>query len=115
MTGQITDGLTQRTIDWSGVCRYLIYIFLLGLTLAIGRFFWRYFLFGAARSIEKEIRNEMFGHLEKMSVEYFNEHKTGDLMTRFTSDLNSVRMAIGPAVITAFDAIVSFGRQSDGA
>ena len=106
MTGQITDGLTQRTIDWSGVCRYLIYIFLLGLTLAIGRFFWRYFLFGAARSIEKEIRNEMFGHLEKMSVEYFNEHKTGDLMTRFTSDLNSVRMAIGPAVITAFDAIV---------
>ena len=106
MTGQITDGLTQRAIDWSGVCRYLIYIFLLGLTLAIGRFFWRYFLFGAARSIEKEIRNEMFGHLEKMSVEYFNEHKTGDLMTRFTSDLNSVRMAIGPAVITAFDAIV---------
>lgn len=77
-----------------------------GATLAIGRFLWRYFIFGAARSIEKEIRNEMFEHLEQMSVEYYNEHKTGDLMTRFTSDLNSARMAIGPAVISAFDASV---------
>ncbi len=36
----------------------------------------------------------MFSHLEKMDVEYYNEHKTGDLMTRFTSDLNAIRMAI---------------------
>ena len=48
----------------------------------------------------------MFAHLEKMSVEYYNEHKTGDLMTRFTSDLNAIRMAIGPAVICVFDASV---------
>lgn len=106
MTGTITDGLQSRTMGWEGVRQVLVTIFLLGLTLAIGRFLWRYFLFGAARAIEKELRNGMFEHLEKMSVEYFNEHKTGDLMTRFTSDLNSVRMAIGPAVISAFDASV---------
>lgn len=106
MTGTITDGLKDGTIGWGGVKQGLLSIFMLGLTLAIGRFLWRYFLFGAARSIEKELRNGMFGHLEQMSVEYYNEHKTGDLMTRFTSDLNSVRMAIGPAVISAFDASV---------
>lgn len=106
LTGTITDGLTAKSMGWDGVTECLLGIFLLGLLLAIGRFLWRYFLFGAARTIEKEIRNEMFGHLEKMSVEYYNEHKTGDLMTRFTSDLNAVRMAIGPAVISAFDASV---------
>lgn len=106
LTGTITDGLKDGTIGWTGVKQALFAIFLLGLTLAVGRFLWRYFLFGAARSIEKELRNGMFGHLEQMSVEYYNEHKTGDLMTRFTSDLNSVRMAIGPAVISAFDASV---------
>ncbi len=106
LTGLITDGLTASTIDWNGVKRELLLLFVLGLTLAVGRFLWRYFLFGAARSIEKELRNGMFDHLEKMSVEYYNEHKTGDLMTRFTSDLNAVRMAIGPAVISAFDASV---------
>lgn len=104
--GTITDGLTAKTMGWDGVKSCLVTIFLLGLTLAVGRFLWRYFLFGSARAIERELRNEMFAHLEKMSVEYFNEHKTGDLMTRFTSDLNSVRMAIGPAVICVFDAVV---------
>ena len=106
LTGTITDGLTARTIDWNGVVQNLIYIGILGLTLAIGRFLWRFFLFGSARKIEKELRDDMFAHLEKMDVEYYNEHKTGDLMTRFTSDLNAVRMSIGPAVICVFDATV---------
>lgn len=106
LTGTITDGLTARTIDWNGVVQNLISIAVLGLTLAIGRFLWRFFLFGSARKIEQELRNDMFAHLEKMDVEYYNEHKTGDLMTRFTSDLNAVRMSIGPAVICVFDATV---------
>lgn len=104
--GKVTDGLESHSLSWNGVKQSLFIICLLGLILTIGRFLWRYFIFGAARVIEKELRNEMFGHLEKMSVEYYNEHKTGDLMTRFTSDLNAVRMAIGPAVISAFDASV---------
>lgn len=106
MTGNITDGLTAHTMDWSQVKSALWSIFLLGAVIALGRFLWRFFFFGAARSIERELRNEMFAHLEKMSVEYYNEHKTGDLMTRFTSDLNSIRMAIGMAVISSFDATV---------
>ena len=106
LTGVITDGLTAHSMDWGDVKKNLLYLFLLGLSLAVGRFFWRYFLFGASRSIEKELRNDMFAHLEKMDVEYYNEHKTGDLMTRFTSDLNAIRMAIGPAVISVFDASV---------
>ena len=106
LTGVITDGLTAHSMDWVDVKRNLLYLFLLGLSLAVGRFFWRYFLFVASRSIEKELRNDMFAHLEKMDVEYYNEHKTGDLMTRFTSDLNAIRMAIGPAVISVFDASV---------
>lgn len=106
LTGTVTDGLADRTMDMNGVMSCLIKILLLGVTLAIGRFLWRYFLFGSARTIEKEIRNDMFAHLEEMSVEYYNSHKTGDLMTRFTSDLNSIRMSIGPAIISIFDATV---------
>lgn len=106
LTGTITDGLADHTLDWNGVKQCLLSIFILGLSLAIGRFLWRFFIFGGARSIEKELRNDMFAHLEKMSVEYYNEHKTGDLMTRFTSDLNAIRMSIGPAIICVFDALV---------
>ncbi|MDE7321711.1 MAG: ABC transporter ATP-binding protein/permease [Lachnospiraceae bacterium] len=106
VTGIITDGLAARTIEMNGVLRNIGLIMGIGLTLAVGRFLWRYFIFGAARGVEREIRDDMFAHLETLDVEYYNEHKTGDLMTRFTSDLNAVRMAIGPAVIAAFDAVV---------
>lgn len=106
VTGIITDGLAARTLDMGGVFQNIVIILMIGLTLAVGRFLWRYFIFGAARGVEREIRDDMFAHLETLDVEYYNEHKTGDLMTRFTSDLNAVRMAIGPAVIAAFDATV---------
>ncbi len=77
-----------------------------GAGIALGRFLWRFFIFGSARSIEKELRNDMFGHLEKLSMHYFNEHKTGDFMAHFTNDLAAVRMALGPTIVTAFDASV---------
>lgn len=104
ITGSITDGLKAKTLDWAGIRHYLLAFTALGLTLALGRFFWRYFLFGASRAIEKELRDDMFAHLETMDVEFYNRNKTGDLMTRFTSDLNQIRMAIGIALICAFDA-----------
>ena len=106
LTGMVTDGLTSRTMDMEGIMSCVWQILGIGAVLALGRFGWRYFLFGSARHIQYEIRNDMFARLEDMSVEYFNENKTGDLMSRFINDLNSVRMAIGPAVISAFDASV---------
>ncbi len=105
-TGVITDGLAAHSIDRNGVLYNIGIILGIGFTLAVGRFLWRYFLFGAARAIEHELRDDLFRHLETLDVEYYNEHKTGDLMTRFTSDLNAVLIAIGPAVISAFDAVV---------
>lgn len=106
LTGTITDGLQSHTMSFHDVVINIIKIFLVGLALAIGRFLWRYFLFGSARKIEFQLRNDMFSHLETLSTNYYNQNKTGDLMTHFTNDLNAVRMSIGPAIITAFDASV---------
>lgn len=105
-TGEITDGLESQTMDLNGIFIGIGKILLVGGILAIGRFFWRYFIFGSCRAIECEIRNDLFAHLEKLSMSYYNKNKTGDLMSHFTNDLNAVRMSIGPAIITAFDAII---------
>ncbi len=105
-TGMITDGLESGTITMDGVMDLIWKILGMGAVIAVGRFVWRYFIFGPARSIEKELRNDLFQHLEKMSMRYFNEHKTGDLMAHFTSDLMAIRQFLGPTVITAFDGSV---------
>lgn len=105
-TGRITDGLSFGTMDRQGIFHMIGLILLVGCSIAIGRFFWRIFILGSARYIEYELRNDLFEHLTKLSMRYFNEHKTGDLMAHFTSDINAIRMSIGPAVITSFDAVI---------
>ena len=105
-TGDIIDGLTIGNMDLNGALHYVFLILLVGLVLMTGRFFWRFFIFGSCRKIELEIREDMFSHLTGLSMNYYNNNKTGDLMAHFTNDLNSVRMAVGPAVISTFDAVI---------
>ena len=105
-TGQITDGLETHTITMPQIWMLIGKILLFGVLIAVGRFCWRYFILGPARSIERELRDDMFGHLETLSMRYYNENKTGDLMAHFTNDLQSIRMFLGFTIITAFDATV---------
>ena len=105
-TGEITDGLKTGTIDMDGVWQLVGRIVLLGAGMAVGRFAWRYFIFGTGLAIQRDLRGELFSHLETLSTRYFNEHKTGDLMAHFTNDLQAVRMLMAPTVVTAFDATV---------
>ncbi len=104
-TGDVTDGLIAG-MDMAGVISLLVKILFVGGLMALGRFGWRFYIFGAARKIEYELRGEMFGHLSTLSMRYYNENKTGDLMAHFTNDLGAIRMSLGPAVISTFDAVV---------
>ena len=106
LTGEITDGLAGGSATIQEIMNIVFRIMLMGCVIAVGRFGWRFFLFGASRSIEKEMRNDLFAHLETLSMRYFNTHKTGDLMAHFTNDLQSVRQLLGMTVITTFDATV---------
>lgn len=105
-TGEIIDGLTKGTFGFEGVRPILLRILLAGLIMMFGRFGWRFFIIGASRGIEYKMRNDLFRHLETLSARFYNSRKTGDLMAHFTNDLQAIRMAVGMAVITTFDAVV---------
>jgi ATP-binding cassette subfamily B multidrug efflux pump len=66
----------------------------------------RWILIGASRHIEYEMRNDFYEHLQKLPSSYYQEQRTGDLMSRATNDLASVRMLIGPAVMHSASSIV---------
>ena len=106
LTGAITDGLSSQSLQMPGIRSLALQILLYGALIALGRFGWRFFLFGSSRKIERDLRNDMFGHLESLSQRYYNEHKTGDLMAHFTNDLQAVRELLGMTIITTFDASV---------
>ncbi|MBP5158782.1 MAG: ATP-binding cassette domain-containing protein, partial [Lachnospiraceae bacterium] len=106
LTGAITDGLGTEGYGTDDIMRHIGFILLVGGIMVAGRFGWRYFIFGSARKIECEMRNDLFDHLTKLSPAFYNRNKTGDLMALFTNDISSIRMAIGPAIVSGFDAIM---------
>ena len=62
--------------------------------------FWtRQAVIGASRRIETRLRNRLFRHLESLDGAFFSSVHTGDLMSRFTSDVDAIRMVLGPAVM----------------
>ena len=106
LTGEITDGLAAHMLDAAGILALAGRIVLCGAAVMLGRFFWRYFIFGTARRIERDLRNQLFQKLETLSQSYYHAHKTGDLMSYFTNDLEAIRTAVGPVIVSAFDSIV---------
>jgi ATP-binding cassette subfamily B protein len=54
------------------------------------------------------MRNEFFAHLETLPLGYFQTHRTGDLMSRATNDLNAVRMMIGPSIMYSANTLLTF-------
>jgi ATP-binding cassette subfamily B protein len=74
--------------------------------IALGRFFWRYFIHGSSRRIETELRERLFDHLLTLSWDFYQKNKIGDLMARSINDLNAVRLAIGLGLVALVDFVV---------
>jgi ATP-binding cassette subfamily B protein len=72
------------------------------------RFLMRRVIIGASREFEYDLRNDFFAHLQRLSLGYFQQHRTGDLMSRATNDLSAVRMLIGPAVMYTATTVLTF-------
>ena len=74
---------------------------LVGLAVVGGvfRFLVRRVIVGASRDFEYDLRNAFFAHVQRLPLAYFHAHRTGDLMSRATNDLNAVRMMVGPAIM----------------
>ena len=88
---------------------FALLLFGVALVAGILRFAQRRIIQGVARQMEFHLRADFFLHLQKLSAAYYDNVRTGDLMTRATSDLNAIRMVLSSAVMYTADAIVFFG------
>ena len=87
-------GVTREKLLW-----YAVGLFALAALGGIFRFLMRRVIIGASRELEYDLRNDFFAQLQRQPIAYFQQHRTGDLMSRATNDLSAVRMMIGPAVM----------------
>lgn len=101
----VTNLLQQGLLTFQILIKYCILILLTGLIIAIGRYFWRIYIFGNSRKLEYHLRDMLFNHLLTLSPNYYNTHSTGDLMAHATNDIDAVRASLGQGIIMFVDAI----------
>jgi ATP-binding cassette, subfamily B, multidrug efflux pump len=105
--GYAIDDLT-RSVTRAKLAGYGALLLAIGLVGGVFLFLQRRILISASRDIEYDIRNEFFAHLESLPLAYFQSHRTGDLMSRATNDLNAVRMMIGPSIMYSANTLLTF-------
>ena len=100
------DLLTMKTATAQILIQQGMIILGLALMIAIFRYVWRYFLLGHSRKVEESLRNRIYGHLQTLSLSFYQKTKTGDLMARAINDINAIRMATGMGLVALTDGIV---------
>lgn len=103
--GSLADDFSNNILDDKLIMKYALYIIITGLIIGLGRFFWRVNIIGTSKILEYELRRDLFDHLLTLSPNYFNSHKTGDLMSHATNDVNAVRMALGFGLVIMVDSV----------
>src|SRR4051812_5102901 len=81
---------------------------LLAVALAggVARYGMRELLNSGSRRVETDLRDHLYGHLQRMSAEFYDRYPTGDVMARTTNDLLAVRMVAGPALMYLVDTTI---------
>jgi ATP-binding cassette subfamily B multidrug efflux pump len=106
------EGFERRELVYDTFSYTLLYFGALVLVLYLLRglflFFMRQTLILMSRHIEYDMKNEIYGHYQKLSLGFYRRNNTGDLMNRATEDVNRVRMYVGPAIMYAINTAVLF-------
>ncbi|MBI4912477.1 MAG: ABC transporter ATP-binding protein [Acidobacteria bacterium] len=82
-------------------------LWMLGFTVVagVGRYFMRNTLIGLSREVERLQRQELYDHLLSRPFAFYERQRTGDLMSRIGDDVNTVRMATGPGLMSMLQVL----------
>ena len=85
-------------------------LYIIGAALITGllTFFMRQTIINVSRFIEYDLKNEIYQHYQKLSLKFYKNNRTGDLMNRISEDVGRVRMYSGPAIMYSINTFTLF-------
>lgn len=101
------EGIRSK-IEPQVLLKYCLIIISFALIHGIFRTLSRFIILGSGQHIEYDIRNDIFGHLERLPMSYYNSIKTGDIMSRCTNDLTSIKLFLGPGLMHSLNSVIIF-------
>ncbi|SDQ08282.1 ATP-binding cassette, subfamily B [Carnobacterium viridans] len=98
--------LTQTTPDFSNLARMVGLMALLYLTGALFTYIFNRTMVTVSQGILKDIRDEMFTHMESLPIRYFDSNATGDIMSHYTNDTDTLRQMISQSIPQIFSSLI---------
>ena len=98
-------GVEGAHINVSYVGLVLVVYLLRGLIYELASYYSNYFMTNAVQATVQDMRNEMTEKINRTSVSYFDKHQFGDLLGRFTSDVETVSNALQQSFLQIVNAV----------
>ena len=103
----ITPLIGSSSPDFSGLARFMgimLVIFAIG---TLSTYLFNRIMVIIAQGVLKTIRDDMFCHMQKLPIKYFDTHTHGDLMSRYTNDTDTLRQMIAQSLPQIFSSIIT--------
>jgi ATP-binding cassette subfamily B multidrug efflux pump len=111
-TYHLLDGYSSQESVYKSLVFNILLFGVLVLSMALMKgifmFFMRQTIIVMSRHIEYDMKNEVFGHYQRLGLDFYNRNNTGDLMNRISEDVGRVRMYVGPAIMYSINLLVMF-------
>lgn len=102
--GNLTYDIENNLLNKDKILHYMFLVMIIAIGVALFRYLWRKNVVTASREIEYDIRKNLFGHLETLSMEYYHHNTTGSLMAHATNDITSIRNSFGMGIVMIVDS-----------
>ena len=103
----IAKGVEGASINTTYVFGVMALYLLRGLFYEIGSYYSNYFMTNAVQNTVRDMRNELSSKINQIPVSYFDKHQFGDLLGRFTSDVETVSNALQQSFLQVVNAVLT--------
>lgn len=103
----ITPLIGNQNPNYAPLLQAILMMGLIYLIGIIGTFVYNRLMINITHGTLRKIRKEMFEHMQKLPIGYFDSHSHGETMSTYTNDVDTLRQALSQSIPQVFSALVS--------
>ncbi|WP_369823646.1 ABC transporter ATP-binding protein [Sporosarcina sp. P7] len=106
MIGNIIDHfIIPKKVD--GLSMQIGFLLLVYAGFSLSTYFQNYWMVGIAQQTVYRLRTQLFGHLQKLPIRFFDKRQHGELMSRVTNDIENVSQTLNSSLIQVFSSVLT--------
>ena len=99
--------VAEGSADFAPLQNFIIRIACIFVMGMVASFLQSYLMVGVTQGIQKTIRDEMFTKMQSLPIRYFDSNTAGNIMSRYTSDIDTLRQMISGSIPNAVSSVVT--------